>query len=53
MAGLIERRGFAKIVTGQEGANLKGRGNLEREFLINFGGRGNFYGGAGNLAASC
>lgn len=47
MAGLIELRGFAKIVTGRGGANLKGGGNLEAKFLINFGGRGTFYGGAG------
>ena len=37
MAGLIERRGFAKIVTGRGGANLKGRVNLEVLFLIDFG----------------
>jgi hypothetical protein len=37
MAGLIERRGFAKIVTGRGGANLKGRGNLEFDFLKKFG----------------
>lgn len=37
MAGLIERRGFAKIVTGRGGANLKGRVSLEGLFLIDFG----------------
>lgn len=37
MAGLIERRGFAKIVTGRGGANLKGRVNLGAKFLIDFG----------------
>ena len=37
MAGLVERRGFAKIVTGRGGANLKGRVNLGAKFLIDFG----------------
>lgn len=53
MAGLIERRGFAKIVTGRGGAKLKGRVNLGAKFLIDFGVGVLFMAGRASLATSC